>query len=78
MNAFLQALYMTKKFRVLIQGISQEETPSKNQNTIYALQFLFEELTRKQFEQQEPLRPDYFRSELLEPYRSTPVQQDSG
>jgi hypothetical protein len=62
----------------MIQSISQEEIPSGKQTTIYALQFLFEELTRKQFEQQEPLRPDYFRSELPEPYRSTPAQQDSG
>jgi ubiquitin C-terminal hydrolase len=50
MNAFMQALYMTKKFRVLIHHLTQDGILASNKAMIYALQYLFEELTRKEFE----------------------------
>jgi hypothetical protein len=50
MNAFMQALYMTKKFRVLIHNLTQDSMLPSNKAMIYALQYLFEELTRKEFE----------------------------
>ena len=49
MNAFMQALYMTKKFRMLIHNFTQDGSLSSDKVKLYALQYLFEELTRKEF-----------------------------
>jgi ubiquitin C-terminal hydrolase len=49
-NSFMQALYMTKKFRMLVHAFTQDGALPSSKSKVYALQFLFEELTRKEFE----------------------------
>ena len=61
-NAFMQALYMTKKFRTLIHSIANDPLLPNNQHKIFALFNLFEGLGHKEVGQLEPFRPDYFRS----------------
>lgn len=41
MNAFLQALYMTKKLRAFVHSVAQDGELPASKTKIYALQFLF-------------------------------------
>ena len=61
LNAFMQALYMTRKFRALVYQLTQDGSLPSNRLKTYALQNLFEELSKKQLDLQAPFRPEYFR-----------------
>jgi len=46
-NSFMQALFMTKKFRSLIHSISNDVDLPSNKSKLYALFNLFDELSFK-------------------------------
>lgn len=49
-NSFMQALYMTKKFRLLVNAYAEDGALPSSKAKLYALQYLFEELARKETE----------------------------
>ena len=61
LNAFMQALYMTKKFRTLIHNFTNEGRLPSSKLQVYALHNLYDELTRKDFDELQAFRPQYFR-----------------
>ena len=76
-NSFMQALFMTKKFRSLVQAVANRPTTPSDHFRTFAVFNLFDELARKELGQLQPFRPEFFRSQLSEPFRSCFDQQDS-
>jgi ubiquitin C-terminal hydrolase len=50
LNSFMQALYMTKKFRTLIHNFTNDGRLASSKLQIYALHNLYDELNRKDFD----------------------------
>jgi len=77
-NAFMQCLFMTKKFRAFIHLLTKDDMLPSSMLKTYALQNLFDELLKKDVNKQTPYRPEYFRIELPEPFNNSFQQQDTG
>jgi len=64
MNSFMQAMFMTKKFRSAILDIRDQLSISSNKNLFYALTNLFTELSTKTIGTDSEVIPELFKMEV--------------
>jgi ubiquitin C-terminal hydrolase len=71
MNSFMQALFMTKKFKSTILDIRDDKNLSSNKEIAYALINLFTELSTKNIKSDNDIFPHLFKSLTPEPFRNS-------
>ena len=78
MNSYMQALFMTKKFRSLIIKARDESWAPSDKIQFQALVRLFSDLSIKGYQSKTEVNPLYFKESTPEPFRSSWDQHDSG
>ena len=78
MNNYMQALFMTKKFRSLIIKARDESWAPSDKIQSQALIRLFSDLSIKGYQSKTEVNPLYFKESTPEPFRSSWDQHDSG